>query len=499
MRRAVNDLLGAYDKLIMDPVHGGIPLYRHEIQVIDHPLFQRLRNICQNDILSLVFPGATHSRFLHSIGVMHVGSRMFRAMIDAYLRERQLSERTDLSLNQLDAIDYLAKTIRLGCLLHDSGHSSFSHQFTQARRIHELMARPERFEDLWAGVDYRRFYHQRPDELEHEHYSVRVAYEVLSAINLADAGLAPEDVLGIMETTEVTPSEAFCRHARTFWHFIAGGDANAGALGEASVPALVMDLLSSIVSGEIDADRADYMLRDGFHSSVTIGGFNLDHLLSNLRFGWDVAQPWMGLAITQKGLGALEDFVYSRHQMYRKVYAHKTALGFDWVLREAINEVLDDPETFDWVDTCLSNMDYFAELTDSFFWEAFRRVARKRPHSYSKCIVDRVKLDHLDTRDNLDRTAIDAHCHYLAGALTLELDEVVTCSMRARFSNIQDNFNGIKVLVRDPVTRTRSLRKITDVSAFFSKFGDGTITHFYRRPLQVRVPLPGDTQGPLQE
>ncbi|MFP3441439.1 hypothetical protein R0K18_27295, partial [Pantoea sp. SIMBA_133] len=88
-----------------------------------------------------------------------------------------------------------------------------------------------------------------------------------------------------------------------------------------NIPGLVMDLLSSIVSGEIDADRADYMLRDGFHSSVTIGGFNLDHLLSNLRFGWDVSEPWLGLAITQKGLGALEDFVYSRHQMYRKVYA----------------------------------------------------------------------------------------------------------------------------------------------------------------------------------
>ena len=487
MRRAVNDLLGAYDKLIMDPVHGGIPLYRHEIQVIDHPLFQRLRNICQNDILSLVFPGATHSRFLHSIGVMHVGGRMFRAMIDAYLRERQLSERVDLSLSQLDAIDYLAKTIRLGCLLHDSGHSSFSHQFTQARRIHDLMARPERFEDLWTGVDYHRFYRQRPDELEHEHYSVRVAYEVLSSIDLADAGLSPEDVLGIMETTEVTPSAAFCTHARTFWNFIAGVDANAGALSEASVPALVMDLLSSIVSGEIDADRADYMLRDGFHSSVTIGGFNLDHLLSNLRFGWDVRQPWLGLAITQKGLGALEDFVYSRHQMYRKVYAHKTALGFDWLLREAINEVLDDPDTFDWVDTCLSNMDYFAELTDSFFWEAFRRVARKRPNSYSKCIVDRVKLDHLDTRDNLDVEAIGAHCLYLADALALEPDEVVTCSMRARFSNIQDNFNGIKVLVRDPVTRARSLSKITDVSAFFSKFGDGTITHFYQRPARLRA------------
>ncbi len=486
MRSAVNDLLGAYDKLIMDPVHGGIPLYRHEIQVIDHPLFQRLRNICQNDILSLVFPGATHSRFLHSIGVMHVGGRMFRAMIDAYLRERQLSEQVDLSLNQLDAIDYLAKTIRLACLLHDSGHSSFSHQFTQARKIHDLMSRPDRFEDLWEGVNYRAFYKEKPTELEHEHYSVRVAYDVLESIDLADAGLHAEDILGIMETTDVTPSESFCRHARTFWGFIAGPDAESGALNEASIPGLVMDLLSSVVSGEIDADRADYMLRDGFHSSVTIGGFNLDHLLSNLRFGWDVEQPWLGLAITQKGLGALEDFVYSRHQMYRKVYAHKTALGFDWLLREAINEVLDDPESFEWVDRCLSNMRNFAELTDNFFWEAFRKVARKRPKSYSKCIVDRIKLDHLDTREDLSEGTIDEHSVFLAEQLDLDENEVVTCSMRARFSNIQDNFNGIKVLVRDPIRRSRSLRKITDVSAFFSKFGDGTITHFYRRPTLLR-------------
>ncbi|MGM0767590.1 MAG: HD domain-containing protein [Pseudomonadota bacterium] len=491
MRSAVNDLLGAYDKLIMDPVHGGIPLYRHEIRVIDHPLFQRLRNICQNDILSLVFPGATHSRFLHSIGVMHVGTRMFRSMIDAYLREKQLSEKTDLSLSQLDAIDYLAKTIRLGCLLHDSGHSSFSHQFTQARRIRELMSRQDRFDDLWEGVDYTAYHRTRPGELEHEHYSVRVAHEVLKDIDIAAAGLDARDVIGIMETTDVEPSDAFCRHARTFWGFIAGDDAHSGALSKADIPQLVMDLLSSIVSGEIDADRADYMLRDGFHSSVTIGGFNLDHLLSNLRFGWDVTEPWLGLAITQKGLGALEDFVYSRHQMYRKVYAHKTALGFDWLLREAINEVLEDPENFEWVDTCLSNMRYFAELTDNFFWEAFRKVARRNPHSFSRCIVDRIKLDHLDTREDLSPAQMSDHSQWLAHELRLDPARVVTCSMRARFSNIQDNFNGIKVLVRDPIHRTRSLRKITEVSAFFSKFSDGTITHFYVQPEVTTPPATG--------
>jgi HD superfamily phosphohydrolase len=485
MRKAVNDLLGAYDKIIMDPVHGGIPLYRHEIRVIDHPLFQRLRNICQNDILSLVFPGATHSRFLHSVGVMHVGGRMFRAMIDAYLRERQLSEQVDLTLSQLDAIDYLAKTIRLGCLLHDSGHSSFSHQFTQARRIHDLMAQPGRFEKLWEGADFQRYFKEIPEELEHEHYSVRVAHDILSSIDLEQAGLFPEDVMGIMETTHVTPSEAFCRHAHTFWEFIAGGDSDAGRLRNADIPKLVMDMLSSIVSGEIDADRADYMLRDGFHSSVTIGGFNLDHLLSNLRFGWDSRTPWLGLAITHKGLGALEDFVYSRHQMYRKVYAHKTALGFDWLLREAINEALEDPEIFDWINTCLSDIGYFADLTDSFFWEAFRRIARRRPASYSRCIVDRVKLRHLDTRENLAPDELGTHRQWLARELSLPPGDVVTCTMRAKFSRIGESFDGIQVLVRDPISRSRRLHRISDVSAFFSKFADGTITHFYLRPREV--------------
>ncbi len=486
MRSAIDDLLGAYDKLIMDPVHGGIPLYRHEIAVIDHPLFQRLRNICQNDILSLVFPGATHSRFLHSIGVMHVGGRMFRAMIDAYLRERNLSRRVDLTMSQLEAIDYLAKLIRLACLLHDSGHSSFSHQFTKARRIHDLMSRPERFTDLWHGVDLSALYPRTPDELEHEHYSVRVAWQIFEDMGLADQGIEPVDVLGIMETTHASPSARFCEHARTFWSFIAGGDAGAGALAQASTPRLVMDLLSSIVSGEVDADRADYMLRDGFHSSVTIGGFNLDHLLSNLRFGWNVEKPWLGLAIAHKGLGALEDFVYSRHQMYRQVYAHKTALGFDWILREAVNEVLEDAETFEWVDHCLSDMKDFAELTDNFFWEAFRRKARQQPVSYSRCIVQRIKLDHVDTRENLDPAGVEAHRHALAQALKVAPEDVVTCKMRARFSDIRENFNGIKVLVRDPVTRKRALRQIAEVSAFFNKFSDGTIEHFYLKPELVR-------------
>ncbi|MCG8612852.1 MAG: phosphohydrolase, partial [Pseudomonadales bacterium] len=245
---------------------------------------------------------------------------------------------------------------------------------------------------------------------------------------------------------------------------------------------MVQNFLSGIVSGEVDADRADYMLRDGFHSSVSIGSYNLDHLLSNLRFGWDLETPWLGLAITRKGLGALEDFVYSRHQMYRQVYAHKTALGFDFILREAINEVLSDPFIFDHIDSCLSDMHNFCDLTDHFFWEAFRTHARSVQKSYSSCITQRIKLKHLKTEENIELNEVYAIRHDLAKQLKIDDDQIVTCTMKARFSNIRENFDKIKVLIKNPITGARDLQQISEVSSFFQKFSDGTIVHFYQKP-----------------
>jgi len=139
LKLLVEDLLGNYHKLVMDPVHGGIPLLSHEVAIIDHPLFQRLRFICQNDILSLVFPGATHSRFLHSIGAMHVGGRMFMALVENALKQKPSDQATGLSGELLEAISYFNRLVRSACLLHDSGHCSFSHQFSMAGIISLLI------------------------------------------------------------------------------------------------------------------------------------------------------------------------------------------------------------------------------------------------------------------------------------------------------------------------------------------------------------------------
>ena len=99
-------------KIINDPVHGFIKI-PHEIlfDVIEHPYFQRLRRIGQTGLLNLIFPGATHTRFHHALGAMHL---MFTAL--ETLKQKGIS----ISVEE-------EKAAMLAILMHDIGHGPFSH------------------------------------------------------------------------------------------------------------------------------------------------------------------------------------------------------------------------------------------------------------------------------------------------------------------------------------------------------------------------------------
>jgi putative nucleotidyltransferase with HDIG domain len=99
---------------IVDPIHEFINVFNHEIQVIDNPIFQRLRRIRQLAGAHLVYPGAQHSRFEHSLGTMHIASQA--ASI--------LKEKNYLGSNDIE-------NLRLAALLHDIGHGPFSHLFEE--------------------------------------------------------------------------------------------------------------------------------------------------------------------------------------------------------------------------------------------------------------------------------------------------------------------------------------------------------------------------------
>lgn len=99
-------------KIINDPVHGFIKIpYEILFDVIEHPYFQRLRRISQTGLLKLIFPGATHTRFHHALGAMHL---MFTALETLKLKGVEISKEEE-------------KGAMLAILMHDIGHGPFSH------------------------------------------------------------------------------------------------------------------------------------------------------------------------------------------------------------------------------------------------------------------------------------------------------------------------------------------------------------------------------------
>jgi len=99
---------------IIDPIHDFVRVYDNELKIIDTPIFQRLRRIRQLSGAHLIYPGAQHTRFEHSLGVMHIASMAGQA----------LAEKGVVSFDDI-------QNLRLAGLLHDIGHGTFSHLFEE--------------------------------------------------------------------------------------------------------------------------------------------------------------------------------------------------------------------------------------------------------------------------------------------------------------------------------------------------------------------------------
>lgn len=471
-----SELFGTPRYLVMDPIHGGISFFDHEKKILDHPLCQRMRHIKQNDILQFVFPGATHTRFEHCLGTMHVAGRIFKSMIRNYLANMGHLE---LTKKQIDSIQYCYGCLRLAALLHDVGHMPFSHQFEESKAGQELLKNPSIANTLWAG-DLINLINCVPELLRHEHYSIRVAYEILNyAKNSGDFPFEPNDVIGMMEDGFPSPSKIFCESAVSTLSILSKVPNIVKSFSSDKVGLAIRELFKDIVSGEIDADKMDYLLRDSYFSGCNYGLYNIDHLTQNICVGFDMdpSEPWVGIALNKKGLGALEDFVQSRFRMYLQVYGHKTVVGFKWLLREAVAEILKDNEQY--IKKALTDMDTFASFTDSFCWEAFRTYAHKHPSSACSDLITRKKLDHVAQIDDQVSFEKRNRQHTLEDELNCK---ILQHECASRFSKINPSFTKMRLLVKHPVSKKFHLEAITKQSTFFSKFQDVTITHYYKMP-----------------
>src|SRR5437762_13157650 len=118
---------------IRDPIHGSLTVSDEETRVIDSRTFQRLRHVRQLGFGDLAFPGATHTRHAHSLGAMHVASRLFDAVASR------------VTLPPLER-DRFRAAVRAAVLCHDLGHMPLSHAAERIAPKKKLLALPK-----WLG------------------------------------------------------------------------------------------------------------------------------------------------------------------------------------------------------------------------------------------------------------------------------------------------------------------------------------------------------------
>ncbi len=230
-------------KFIRDSVYGDIELSKFEVRVMDMPQFQRIRRIKQLGLISLIYPGANHTRFEHCIGTMNLASK--------------LATKLDLSDDEIELI-------RISGLLHDIGHGPFSH--------------------VSEGVL----------SFPHEELT-KYVIEKTSLHDLLDEKFNTKEIVDIIN--------------------------GRGHLGP-------------IISGELDVDRMDYLLRDSHNTGVAYGVIDYERIISNLKLD-------DGLVLDIKGVQAAEGALVSRYFMYPSVYQHHTTRIVNSMFRRALKREID--------------------------------------------------------------------------------------------------------------------------------------------------------------
>ena len=354
---------------IRDPIHDLIVFDEKDDidqlawRLINTPEFQRLRRIRQLGVSEFVFPGATHTRFAHSVGVYHNARRLVRLIDEHLIDSAEKPNTADVPPSEDRSV-----VVRLAALLHDIGHGPFSHAFEGARLA---LAKARGQEEI----------------KKHEFFSAelirREGTGIHTVLNEEDDRL-PEEIANVIEADDPT------------------------------------DIYHAVVSSSFDADRLDYLQRDRYMTGTRAGSVDLEWLMRNLivehiPLGQEEDDPSPTLAPTfafaEKARGAAEDFLLARYRLFSNVYLHKTTRGFEKVVA-ALIEWLGTPGNAEGVgiepDHPLirfltadgdGSVEDYARLDDIVVWGLIDRLGRTTeplPRALARCLLDRTRPKCLD-------------------------------------------------------------------------------------------------------
>lgn len=270
---------------------GKIMLSRRMHALLNHPLFQRLHQYKQLNLVYHVFPEAHHSRLTHALNVYRIALLYARALLgDPHFR------------HLMNARDY--SLLCAAALLHDIGHYPLTHAL----------------DDL--AVAYRD--HQEQGELK---YPRRQEELIGQLLNLAPAS-------GVGSLRSALEADAWDVDCDSLMRVVSKGTPVSDS----------ESIIQSIIDGPIDADKCAYLQQDSATSGVAYGlGVDLDGFLAGLVVVPSSTGRRAQIGVTEKGITAAESIIHARSDMYARVYWHHTNRAIMAMIKHTAETVFGGP------------------------------------------------------------------------------------------------------------------------------------------------------------
>ena len=260
------------------PVWGHIPLDRPLKKILAHPAFLRLKGIRQLSCSQQVYPGANHTRFEHSIGVYHLMKLILQRILTNPLAESLQSETFFFD-------EPACRLLLASSLLHDIGHYPHAHVLE----------------------DQAPVYLGKPVFAAHETLVDRFLFEKYDGFAPLAEILEKEWDVDPRQTADIIKGKASGRFKK-------------------------------LISGTLDPDKMDYLMRDAHHCNIPYGSIDIERLIESF-----VPDPELQrFAITEKGIAPLESLLFTKYMMMRNVYWHHTSRTFPVMLRRMLQDAVDE-------------------------------------------------------------------------------------------------------------------------------------------------------------
>ncbi|KAM0840730.1 hypothetical protein ACQ4PT_059461 [Festuca glaucescens] len=376
---------GEYDrfstKQVFDNLHGNISLDPLACEFVDTEEFQRLRDLKQLGLTYLVYPGAVHTRFEHSLGVYQLAGEAMQNL--------QMNQGKELGIDRVDV-----QTVKLAGLLHDIGHGPFSHLFE-----HEFLPRVD------PGST---------SKWSHEHMSALLLDNIVDkhAIDIEP------DYLKIVKEMIVASSKFSTTEGAKEKHFL-------------------YDIVANGRNG-VDVDKFDYIDRDSRACGL---GSNFQHwrLLQGMRvMGDEICYP-------AKDYLSVHKLFTTRADLHRTVYTHAKVKAVELMLVDALLEANDylgialhaeDPEEF-WKldDTIVKSIETAPNDELKKAKEIIQRIRRRQLYKFcNQYSVPRDKLEHFK-----DITAQDIVCSQKSSKVLLKEEDIAVSNVKIDLTHGRDN------------------------------------------------------------